>query len=108
MSRVSESVNVKDRMITMGDVEDILYTHPELRPLPSQLIREEPQPQDKLRLRVCYKTELAKEPEQFRLKLEDAFKKGLGVDTEIALITPEEVRAIAHKYERVVREKRQS
>jgi phenylacetate-coenzyme A ligase PaaK-like adenylate-forming protein len=59
MSRVSESVNVKDRMITMGDVQDILYTHPESRPLPAQLIREEPQPQDKLRLRVCYNLTLS-------------------------------------------------
>jgi phenylacetate-coenzyme A ligase PaaK-like adenylate-forming protein len=107
-SRVSESVNVKGKTITMGDIEDVLYAHPELRPLPAQLIREEPQPQDKLRLRVSYNTELVKEPEQFRLKLEDEFKKGLGVDTEITLITPEEVRAIAHKFERVIKEKRQS
>jgi phenylacetate-CoA ligase len=107
-SRVSESINVKDKTITMGDIEDVLYTHPECRPLPAQLIREEPQPQAKLRLKVCYKTELVKEPEQYRLKLEDEFKKGLGVDTEITLITPQEVRAIAHKYERVLKEKRQS
>jgi phenylacetate-CoA ligase len=108
MSRVSESVTVKDKIITMGDVEDILYTHPESRPLPAQLIREEPQPQDKLRLRVSYNAELVKEPEQFRLKLADDFKKGLSVDTEITLITPEEVRAVAHKFERVIKEKRQS
>jgi phenylacetate-CoA ligase len=107
-SRVSESANVKGKTITMGDIEDILYTHPELRPLPAQLVREEPQPQDKLRLRVSYKTEMVKEPEQFRLKLVDEFKKKLGVDTEIALISPEEVRAIAHKFERVIKEKRQS
>jgi uncharacterized protein (DUF1697 family) len=50
---------------------------------------------------------LVKEPEQFRLKLEDEIKKKLGVDTEIALITPQAVRAIAHKYERVIKEKRQ-
>jgi phenylacetate-coenzyme A ligase PaaK-like adenylate-forming protein len=107
-SRVSESVNVKGKTITMGDIEDILYTYPELRPLPSQLVREEPQPQDKLRLRVSYKTDLVKEPEQFRLKLEDEFKKGLGIDTSVVLISPEEVRAIAHKFERVIKEKRQS
>jgi phenylacetate-coenzyme A ligase PaaK-like adenylate-forming protein len=71
-------------------------------------VREEPQPQDKLRLRVCYKAELVKEPEQFRLELADEFNKKLGVDTEIALITPEEVRALLHKYERVLKEKRQS
>jgi phenylacetate-CoA ligase len=108
MSRVSESVNVKGKYITMGDIEDVLYTHPETRPMPAQLIREEPQPQDKLRLRVSYKTDSVKEPEQFRLKLADDFSKKLGVDTEITLITPEEVRAIAHKYERVIKEKRQS
>jgi phenylacetate-CoA ligase len=107
-SRVSESVNVKGKTITMGDIEDILYAHPESRPLPAQLVREEPQPQDKLRLRVCYKAELVKEPEQFRLELADEFNKKLGVDTEIALITPEEVRALLHKYERVIKEKRQS
>jgi phenylacetate-coenzyme A ligase PaaK-like adenylate-forming protein len=107
-SRVSESVNVKGKTITMGDIEDILYAYPELRPMPAQLIREEPQPQDKLRLRVSYKTDLVKEPEQFRLKLIDDFKDKLGVDAEIALISPEEVRAIYHKFERVIKEKRQS
>jgi phenylacetate-coenzyme A ligase PaaK-like adenylate-forming protein len=106
-SRVSESVNVKGKMITMGDIEDVLYALPECRPMPTQLVREEPQPQDKLRLRVSYNTELVKEPEQFRLKLADDFKDKFGVDTEIALISPEEVRAIVHKYERVIKEKRQ-
>jgi phenylacetate-CoA ligase len=104
--KTSESVNVKGKTITMGDIEDVLYAYPETRPMPALLIREEPQPQDKLRLRVSYKTDLVKEPEQFRLKLEDDFKKKIGVDTAIALITPEEVRAIAHKYERVIKEKR--
>jgi phenylacetate-coenzyme A ligase PaaK-like adenylate-forming protein len=108
MSRVSESVNVKGKLITMGDVEEIIYAHPECRPLPAQLIREEPQPQDKLRLRVSYKTELVKEAEQLRLKLVGEFKRGLGVDTEITFMSPEEVRLVAaHKIERVIKEKRQ-
>jgi phenylacetate-coenzyme A ligase PaaK-like adenylate-forming protein len=107
-SRVSESVTVKGKVITMSHIEDILYAYSELRPMPAQLIREEPQPQDKLRLRVSYKTDLVKEPEQFRLKLIDDFKDKLGVDAEIALISPEEVRAIYHKFERVIKEKRQS
>jgi phenylacetate-CoA ligase len=108
MSRVTEAVDVMGKYITMGDVEDILYAHPECRPLPAQLIREEPQPQDKLRLRVCYKTELVKEPEQFRLKLADDFKRKLGVETSVDFITPEEVKALATKFERVIKEKRQS
>ena len=105
-SRVSESVNIGGKTITMGDVEDILYAHPESRPLPAQLIREEPQPQDKLRLRVCYNDELVKDPEQYKLKLVAEFEKNLGVATSIDLITPGEVKTISHKYERVIKEKR--
>jgi phenylacetate-coenzyme A ligase PaaK-like adenylate-forming protein len=107
MSRVTESVNVKGKLITMAEIEDILLSYPEVRFLPEQIIREEPQPQDRLRLRLCCNAELVKEPKQFKLRMEDEFNKRLGVDAVVDLITPEEVRALVHKWERVVKEKRQ-
>jgi phenylacetate-CoA ligase len=107
MGRTSESVDVKGKLITMGQVDEIIHAHPETRFLPAQLIREEPQPQDKLRLRVCYNAELVKEPEQYRLRLADEYKNKLGVDTSVDLITMAEIAALPHKFVRVVKEKRQ-
>jgi phenylacetate-CoA ligase len=108
MSRVVETVNVKGKLINMAEIEDITQAYPETRFLPTQLVREEPQPQDKLRIRTCYNAEMVKEPEQFRLKLEEELKKQFGVDTAIDLISPEDVKALYHKFERVIKEKRQS
>jgi phenylacetate-CoA ligase len=107
--RVVESVNVKGKMVTIGEIEDVVYAHPESRPLPIQMIREEPQPQDKLRVRICYNPKLTKAPEQYKLRLKEEFERETGVDTLVDLITPEEVRLlVGWKFERVVKEKRQS
>jgi phenylacetate-coenzyme A ligase PaaK-like adenylate-forming protein len=108
-SRISETIDVKGKLIPMGDVEDFVYSRPESRPLPIQIIREEPQPQDKLRVRLCYHENLVKEPEQYARMIEDGLKKRLGVETSVELISPQEVRlAAGWKFVRVVTEKRQS
>jgi phenylacetate-CoA ligase len=108
MSRVTESVNVGGKIITMAEVEDVTQAHPETRFLPTQLVREEPQPQDKLRIKTCYNAELVKEPEQFKLQIEEECKKQFAVEALVDLITPEEVKGLFHKFERVIKEKRQS
>jgi phenylacetate-coenzyme A ligase PaaK-like adenylate-forming protein len=95
-------VEIKGKLITMAEVEDIIYAHPESRPLPIQLIREKRQPQDKLRLRLCYNAQIVKEPEQYRLKVAHELKEEFGVDVEVLLITPGEVGRRYHKFERVV------
>lgn len=100
--RLSESVRVKEKLITNREVEDVVHSFPESRFQPCQLVREEPQPQDQLKLRVTYKVEMIKEPEQFRLKVEKKFQQELGVDTVVELINPEEVRSLGHKFLRVV------
>jgi phenylacetate-CoA ligase len=109
MGRVSESVDVKGKLIPMAELEDIIYSYAGSRFLPIQLIREEPQPQDKLRMRICYNAEMVKEPEKYRVEVEDALKKALRVDASVDLIAPEEVKmAGGIKFERVIKEKRQS
>lgn len=106
--RMSETIDVKDKLIPMGDVEDFVYSRPESRPLPVQVVREEPQPQDKLRVRLCYHENLVKNTEQYRQEIEEGLKNRLGVETSVELISPEEVRlAGGWKFVRVVKEKRQ-
>jgi phenylacetate-coenzyme A ligase PaaK-like adenylate-forming protein len=104
LSRISESVNVGGKIVAMGEIEDVLYSFPECRVYPTQLIRESLQPQARLRLRVSYNTELVKDPDAFKQGLVAAFKEGLGVGTEIELISPDEVKAFFHKYQRVIHE----
>ena len=105
MSRTSESVDVKGKLVTMGELEDIIYAFPESRPLPIQLVREEPQPQDKLKVRLCYRTDLVKDPRQYHLNMEHKLKEGIGVDTSVELITPEEIKSFGYKYQRVLKVK---
>jgi phenylacetate-CoA ligase len=108
VGRTSESVEVKGKIITMAMIEDVVFSRPETMFSPIQLIREEPQPQDKLRVKIYYNAELVKEPEKYRVEVEEALKKGLGVDSSVELITMAEIAALAHKFVRVIKEKRQS
>lgn len=108
VGRTSESVSVKGKLITMVMIEDLIYRHSESLFLPVQIIREEPQPQDKLRVRVPYHEDLVKEPERYRIEIEEELKRELKVDTSVQLISATEVTALAHKFVRVVKEKRQS
>jgi phenylacetate-coenzyme A ligase PaaK-like adenylate-forming protein len=101
-------VDVKGKLITMAEVEDIIYAHPESRPMPIQIIREEPQPQDKYRVRVCYNSALVKNLEEYKLKVAQELNERLGVDVEAEVITPEQVTRVYHKYVRVIKEKRRS
>jgi phenylacetate-coenzyme A ligase PaaK-like adenylate-forming protein len=107
MGRISESADVKGRIVTAAEIEDIVYTRPESLFLPIQIIREEPQPQDKLRLRICYHEDRVKEPERYRLEVEELAKRELKVDTSVELITPGEVKSVGgFKFERVKKVKR--
>ena len=108
MGRTSESVDVKGRLVTMAELEDVIYTFPESRPLPIQIIREEPQPQDKLKVRVCYHPELVTELGQYQLNIEWKLSENIGVDCTVELITSDEVKSLGHKYQRVIKEEREN
>lgn len=86
------------------EIEEVVYSFPELRFMPYQIVRKKPFPQDKIILRFSYNPKLTKDPEELKKRLEAVLKEKFDVDVEAKIIKPEEVAAMPHKLVKVVDE----
>lgn len=91
---------VKGKHITQRDVEEILYSFPEVMLKPWQFIKSSKdlfKEEDKLRIRAVYDPNLTKDPEELRNRIAKALEEKLGVPAEVEWIPEEEVRTLPHK-----------
>ncbi len=101
LGRVAHEIRVKDKKVYQRDVEEVLQRYPETRYVQYQTIREKPQPQDKLILRI-----LKELPKEFEEKIIGDFKSQ-GIETVIEPLTPEEIKAAGGwKFLRIVDRKK--
>ena len=95
--RLAWSVRVGDRYVFSQDVEEVLWSHPELAAPDYQLIRHREQPQDVLDVRVA----AGSVPAALTAELRRALSEQLEVPCDVALVDAESIARKGMKVERV-------
>ena len=110
VGRLGETVYVGDKFTYPQQVENILYKYSEVEELSStcQLVKTASDKQDKLIVRVAWKPEKTKDPEELGERIREDLEKELGMPVEVRMIDKKELAdmqgKLPHKIIRLVKE----
>ena len=106
--REAFAVNVKGRKVFPSEVEDDLFTFPEIgvNAIASQFVKTAEESQEKLIIRVAYFPDKVKDLDKLKAEAEGRIREKLGLDVEIEFLAEDELKSALtapHKFARLTK-----